>query len=116
DEIGVVHPIEMVAGEDEIVVGRMLTEVTRRLTNGIRGALVPVRVVGRLLGGEDFDEAARKTVEPIGVGNVAIERRRIELRQDEDATDVGMQAPADRYIDEAVFAADRNGWLGSGGS
>jgi hypothetical protein len=47
---------------------------------------------------------------------VAIERRRIELRQDEDATDVGMQAPADRYIDEAVFAADRNGWLGSGGS
>ena len=46
DEIGVVHPVEMVAGEDEIVFGRMLAEVPRGLPHGVSGALVPVGLSG----------------------------------------------------------------------
>jgi len=44
---------------------------------------------------------------------VPVERRRVELRQDEDATNVGVQAVADRDVDQPVAAADRDGRLGS---
>ena len=56
DQLRVVHPVQMIAGEDQVVVGVVLLEMARRLTHGIGGALKPVRVVGRLLGGEDLDE------------------------------------------------------------
>ena len=37
-----------------------------------------------------------------------IERRGVELRQDEDAADVSVQAIADRHVDQPIFAADRD--------
>ena len=115
DEIGVVHPVQMVAGEDEVVVGWMLAEVPRRLAHGVGRALIPVRVVGRLLGREDLDESAGEAIEPVGVRDVTVERGRVELRQHEDAADVGVQAAADRNVDEAVLPADRNSRLGTRG-
>ena len=73
DEIGVVHPIQMVTGENDIVFGWMLAEVSRGLANGVRRPLIPVRVVGRLLGRKDLDESAGETVEPVGVRDVPVE-------------------------------------------
>src|SRR5437588_3603684 len=46
DELAVVHAIELVAGEDQIVVGVVPLEVTARLAHGVGGALKPVRIVG----------------------------------------------------------------------
>ena len=63
DQLRIVHPIQVIAGEDEVVVGLVLGDVSDRLANGVRGALIPVRVVGRLLGGEDLDEPAGEPVE-----------------------------------------------------
>ena len=60
DELAVVHPVQVVAGQDEVVVGVVLREVARRLADGIGRALVPVRIVGGLLGREDLDEPARE--------------------------------------------------------
>ena len=56
DHLRVVHAVEMVAGENQVVVGVVAHEVARRLPHGIGRALKPVRVVGRLLGGQDLDE------------------------------------------------------------
>jgi hypothetical protein len=105
----------MVTREDDVVLSRMLAEVPRRLAYGVRCSLVPVRVVGCLLGRENLDEAAREAVQPVGVRDVPVERGRVELREYEDAADVSVQAPADRNVDQAVLAADRYRRFGSGG-
>ena len=98
----------MVAGEDEVVVGLVARDVPRGLADGVGRALEPVGVVGRLLGREDLDEPLAEQVHPIGLADVPVERRRVELRQDEDPPDVGVQAVADRDVDEAVLARNRH--------
>ena len=108
DQLAVVHAVEMIAGEDQVVVGVVAREVARRLPHGVGRALKPVRVVGRLLGGEDLDEPLAEEIHPVGLRDVPVERRRVELRQHEDPADVGVQAVADRDVDEAVLAADRH--------
>ena len=108
DQLVEVHAVEMIAGEDQEVLGVEALEVARRLAHGVRGALKPVRAVGRLLGGEHFDEAVREHVEPVGLRDVAVERRGVELRQHEDALEAGVQAVADRDVDQPVLAGERH--------
>ena len=108
-----VHPIQMVAGEDQVVVGVQVDEVRHGAPHRIGRALEPVGGLGRLLGGDDVDERLREVVEAVGLADVPIERRGIELRQHEDAPDAGVQAVADRDVDEPVLAADRHGRLGA---
>ena len=79
-----------------------------RLADRVGRALEPVRVVGRLLGREDLDEPAREQVHAVRLGDVPVERRRVELRQHVDPADVGVQAVADRHVDQPVLAGDRN--------
>ena len=55
-----IHAIELVAREDQHVVDARLLDVPQVLPHGVGGALVPVGVVQRLLGGQDFDEAAAR--------------------------------------------------------
>ena len=58
DELRVVHPVEVIADEDQVVVRIVALEVAHGLSHGVRRALVPVRVVRRLLGRQDLDEPA----------------------------------------------------------
>ena len=109
DELGVVHAIELIAGEDQVVVGLVPGKVPRGLPDRVGRALEPVRVVGRLFGGENLDEALVEDVHPVGLSDVPVERRRVELRQHEDPPDVGVQAVADRDVDQPVLAANRHG-------
>ena len=62
EQLRVVHPVEVIAGEDQVVVGVVLREVARGLAHGIGGALEPGGAVRRLLGGQDLDETARERV------------------------------------------------------
>ena len=78
------------------------------LAHRVRRALKPRGAVGCLLGGKDLDEAAREHVETIRLRDVPVERRRVELRQNEDALQARVQAVADRHVDEAILAADRD--------
>ena len=108
DQIAEVHPVEVIAGEDQVVVGVVAGEVPRRLPHGVGRALEPVGALGRLLGREHLDEAVREHVQAVGLRDVAVERRRVELRQHEDALQAGVQAVADRDVDQPVLAADRH--------
>ena len=112
DEIAEVHPVEMIARENQVVVGIVRSDVARGLANRVGRSLEPVGVVGRLLGRQDLDEAVAEQIHAIGLGDVAVERRGIELRQHEDAAELRMQAIADRNVDQAVLSADRDGRLG----
>ena len=81
-------------------------EVARSLAHGVRRALEPMRVVRRLLGRQNLDETLGEEIHAIRLRNVPVEGRRIELRQDEDPADIGVQAVADRDVYEPVFSAD----------
>ena len=108
DQLAEVHPIEMVAGEDQVVVGVVAGEVPRRLPHRVGGALKPVGAFRGLFGGEHFDEARRRRLEAIGLRDVPVERRRVELRQHEDPLQARVQAVADRDVDQPILAADRH--------
>jgi len=107
-----VHLVKLVAAEDEEIFPRALEEVGQILADGIGGALIPTGAGRCLLGGEDFHEAARtEDVEFVGRADVLVQRRAVELREQVDAANTGIQAIADRDINEAVFAAERDGRL-----
>jgi hypothetical protein len=79
----------------------------RGLAHRVGRALKPIRVVGCLFRRQDVDEPARERIHVIALRNVAVERHGVELRQHEDAPHVGVQTIADRYVDEAIFTANR---------
>ena len=112
DEVAVVHPVEMVARENQVVVRVVPLDLARGLPDGVGGALKPVGVVGRLFGRQDLDEPVAEEIHAVGLRDVAVERRRVELRQDEDAPDVRVEAVADGDVDEPVLSANRHGGLG----
>ena len=101
----------MVAGEDEERVDLPIVNVRHHLAHGVGCALKPIGAVGRLLGGEDFDEAVGELREAVGARDVAVEAGRVVLRQHEDAQDVGVDAVRDRDVHEPVLAAQRHGRL-----
>src|SRR5262249_60715263 len=64
-----------------------------------------------LFGGENLDKPIAEQVHPVRLADVAVERRRIELRKNENPAHIGVQAVADWDIDQAIFAADRHSGL-----
>jgi hypothetical protein len=79
-----IHPVKLIAAEDEIVVERALEEVAHVLPHRVRCALIPIGVLGRLLRGQNVDKAAREVVELVARLDVAMQRHRVELRQHVD--------------------------------
>jgi hypothetical protein len=108
-----VHAIELVATENEVVVVGPLKEIAEILTDGIRSSLVPFSTAGGLLGREDVHEVPPKLVEFVSVADVAIERLTVELGENVDLANVGIQAVADGDIDQSVLAGQRDGGLGA---
>ena len=90
----------------------MLEEVTHILPNGVGGALVPLRAFGRLLGRQDIDEATREIVELVARLHVAMQRHGVELREQIDRAQAGIETVADRDIDQPIFPAQRDRGFG----
>src|SRR5262249_48770452 len=61
------------------------------------------------LGGEDLDEALREVIEAIRHGDVAVERGRVELGEEKDPIEPGVQAVRHRDVDETIFPTHRDG-------
>src|SRR5204862_8086170 len=100
-----IHPVKLVAAQNQIKLERSLKEVTHVLPHGIGGALVPLRTFGRLLGRQNIDEAAGKIVELVARLNVAMQRHGVELREQIDRAQPGVQAVTVRDIDQPIFSA-----------
>ena len=58
EQVAEVHPVELVAGEDEVMVAGDLQEIAQVLAHGVGGALIPGGALGGLLRGEDLHKAA----------------------------------------------------------
>ncbi len=109
----IVHPVELVARQDQHQVMTVRIDVHQVLPYGVGRALVPVDAVDALLGREDLHEPGREIVEPVAFLDVAMERAAVELRQQEDPAQTGVEAVADGDVDEAILAGQRHGGLGA---
>ena len=88
-EGAVVHPVQLVAREDQIVIDIPLLEQPLILAHGIGGAFKPAGAVGGLLGGQHLHKALPEAGrEVVGHRQVTIERRAVELRQHVDLVDL----------------------------
>ena len=106
-----IHAIELVAAQNQQVFEIVVQEMDHVLAYRVSGALVPGYVVERLLGREDFDEATRKMVEFVRLGNVPVQRRGIKLREEINTPQSGIHAIGDGNIDQPIFARKRHGRL-----
>jgi hypothetical protein len=110
-ELRDVHQVELVAREDQDLVGVLLEQPGEGLAHGVGRPLEPVAIVQRLLGGQNVDVAVAEGAEAVGLVDVAVEAGAVELGDDEDPVDPRVQAVADRDVDEAELPAHRHGRL-----
>ena len=80
-----VHPIELVAAENDIVIDRTFEEVAKVLSNGVSRSLIPVRSRWRLLRRQDLDETWREIVEFKGGVDMSVQGHAIKLGEHVDA-------------------------------
>ena len=111
DHLLEVHPIELIAREDEDEVVAVLGKIRDVAAHGVGRALIPALVLHRLLGGEHFDEAAAERVKLVSVGDMPVQADGVELRQHEDPAETGVDAVGDRDVDQSIFTGDRYGGL-----
>ena len=113
-ELAVVHAVELITGEDQVVIHIPFLEQPLVLAHRIGGAFEPAGAVGSLLGGEHLHEPLAETGgEVVGHREMTIEGGAVELRQHIDLVDLGVDAVADGNINQSVLAGKRHGRLGT---
>ena len=84
---------------------RAIQKVAEGLAHRICRALVPARVLRRLLSGKNLNEAISKTVKLVAARDVAVQRLAVKLGQNVDLAKTAVKAIADRDIDQTIFTA-----------
>ena len=114
EHLGVIHFVDVVAGENEGELGAFAADGVDVLVDGVGGAHVPV-FADPLHGRQDFDKLAQLTAHDVAPAftDMAVERERLVLRQDVDAAQIGVEAVGERDVDDAVDAAEGDGRLGA---
>ena len=111
--LGVVHLVDVVAGQDDDVARTLALDGVEVLVDRVGGAQVPV-LADALLRRQDLDELAELFRHDVPAhADVPVERQRLVLRRDEDAAQPGIDAVAEREIDDAVRAAKVDRRLGA---
>ena len=113
DDLAEIHAIQLVAAQDQQVIEIVIQKMDQVFAHGVGRALIPGGVGKGLFRREDFHEAAGEMVELVGLRNVAVQRGGIELRQQINAAQAGVDAVGDGDVDEAVFARERHGRFGA---
>jgi hypothetical protein len=112
--LGIIHFIDMVAGQNYHVPRIFFLDGIDVLIDGIGSALVPA-AVDALLRRYDVDEVIQVTAEipPPTKINVAIQAHRFELRQQQHAHQAAVQAIGQGEIDDPVGTAKGYGRFGT---
>ena len=110
---GVVHLIDVVAGQNQHVIGVIALDKGNVLIDGVGRALIPLGVFTLGIGRKDLYAAVRGVQAPrLAVADVLVELQWLVLGQNTDRVNFGVYAVGKREIDDAVFAAERDGRLG----
>ena len=101
DDLAKIHPVELVAGQDEHVVEVVVPDVPIGPADRVGGALVPVRG-DTLLRRQQLDEFAHAAVEETpAVLHMPDQALRLVLREHGDAADAGVERVGQREVDDA---------------
>ena len=109
----VVHLVDVVAAEDDHVLGLLAADRIDVLVHRVGRAHVPVGA-GALHGRHQLEELAqllRHNARP-AFADVPVQRERLVLREDIHAAQAGIDAVGKRDIDDAVVSAEGNRRLG----
>jgi hypothetical protein len=104
----IIHAVKLVACENQLVIIVASCEPVQMLAYRVGRALEPVRICDRLFGCEDFDVSFSEWIEAEAVRDVTIQGGGIKLRQDHNLPQPGIEAIADRDINEPILAAKGN--------
>jgi len=105
-----IHLVKLVARQNEIIaVLSVAFKVVHIFAHRVRRALIPVSAGVRLFGCENIDKSAVERVEFVGLLNVFVQGRRVELGEKINAIETRIYAIAYRNINESVFTRERDG-------
>ncbi|GBC83265.1 hypothetical protein HRbin10_02410 [bacterium HR10] len=105
----------VIAGENQHMLCGPRLEVSPGASDRIRGAAIPLVTLPSLLGRDDLDEFGGfgEPPQPVCLHHMPIERDRVELREHVDAAQPGMQALAERQINEPIVPQKRQRRFGA---
>ena len=110
----VVHLVDVVAGEDDDVLGRVAADDVEVLVNRVRRARVPLRLRHALAGGQDIEAFVAFGTQKVPAAlQVADQAVGLVLGGDRDAADAGIERVGEREIDDARLAAEEHRRLGA---
>ena len=110
--VGIVHLVDVVAGEDDHVLGVVHIDEAQVLIDGVGGALVPGAALGALVGGQDMDAAGGAVQVPgLAAADIAVQLQGAVLGQHAHGVDAGVGAVGQGKVDDAVLAAKGDGGL-----
>ncbi len=102
----VVHLVDVIAREHDQVPRVLAQDRIEVLVDGVRGSQIPV-LADALLRAEDFDELAELVGDDAPAHpEVPAERQRFVLQRDEDLAQAGVDAVAQREVDDAIRPAE----------
>ena len=114
DHLAVVHLVDVVAGEDQYILGLVDAQNVEVLVDGVGRALVPGLFRHPLLRRQQIDElvelAAQETPTALDMLDQAV---RLVLGNHADAADAGIHAVGEGKIDDAKFSAEGHPGLGA---
>ena len=115
DERLVVHLVDVVAGEDDDGVRRVVLDDVDVAQDRVGRAAVPLGDRPRAMYGWRSLTPPRLRSRSHGrpEADVVVERARVVLGQDDDVVDVRVDAVRQREVDDPVLAAERHGRLGA---
>ncbi len=106
DHLRIVHFIDVVAGQDQHVIGIVPLDKGNVLINGVGRALVPVGAPAALVGGQHMHAAVHGIQVPgLAGSDVFIEHHGLVLGEDPHRLNPGIDAVGKRKVDDPVFAA-----------
>ncbi len=109
----VVHLVDVIAREDEHVLGLLRADRVNVLVDRVGCALIPL-VAHPLHGRQHFDELAQFDAHDVPTfADVAVQRQGLVLGKDVDPPQVGVDAIGEGDVDDAVDAAKGDGRFGA---
>jgi hypothetical protein len=87
-----VHPVQLIPGEDQIILGFLGSEMDKIFPNGIGGTFKPRGMLKCLFRREDFNKTVGKNVKGIGLGQMKVEGSGIELGKHINLPQIGINA------------------------
>ena len=99
NKIRVIHPVQVIAGENQVLIDIPFLEQPEIFTHGVSSSFEPTRAFQGLLGRQHFDKSLGEACHAVSARNMPVERGRVKLRQNVNPLDLRVDAVTDGNID-----------------